>query len=57
MEQMSDFQTAVLGRTGLRVVRLGVSASYEVPAGAVERTYEHGVLPVRPSGVLQRKET
>jgi len=40
---MTDFQTAVLGRTGLRVGRLGVSASYGVPTGAVERAYERGV--------------
>ena len=33
----------VLGRTGLRVGRLGVAASYGVPAGAVERAFEQGV--------------
>ncbi len=33
----------VLGRTGLRVGRLGVSASYGVPAAAVERAFEQGV--------------
>jgi aryl-alcohol dehydrogenase-like predicted oxidoreductase len=43
MEQMTDFQAAVLGRTGLRVGRLGVSASYGVPTGAVEHAYESGV--------------
>lgn len=32
-----------LGRTGLRVGRLGVSASYGVPAAAVERAFEQGV--------------
>ena len=33
----------VLGRTGLRVGRLGVAASYGVPAAAVERAFEEGV--------------
>jgi aryl-alcohol dehydrogenase-like predicted oxidoreductase len=33
----------VLGRTGLEVGRLGVSASYGVPAAAVERAFEQGV--------------
>jgi len=37
------FRTAILGRSGLRVGRIGVSASYGVPAGAVERAFEHGV--------------
>ena len=37
------FQHATLGRTGLRVGRLGVAASYGVPAAAVERAFEHGV--------------
>ncbi len=37
------FEQAVLGRTGLRVGRLGVSASYGVPAAAVERAFERGV--------------
>jgi aryl-alcohol dehydrogenase-like predicted oxidoreductase len=36
-------ETRVLGRTGLRVGRLGVSASYGVPAAAVERAFEQGV--------------
>lgn len=40
---VADFQTATLGRTGLRVGRLGVSASYGVPADAVLRACEHGV--------------
>jgi len=37
------FETAILGRTGLRVGRLGISASYGVPADAVERAFERGV--------------
>ncbi|MBZ5624405.1 MAG: aldo/keto reductase [Acidobacteriia bacterium] len=32
-----------LGRTGLEVGRLGVAASYGVPASAVERAFEQGV--------------
>jgi aryl-alcohol dehydrogenase-like predicted oxidoreductase len=38
-----EFQRTMLGRTGLRVGRLGVSASYGVPAAAVERAFEQGV--------------
>lgn len=37
------FESRVLGRTGVSVGRLGVSASYGVPAAAVERAFEHGV--------------
>jgi aryl-alcohol dehydrogenase-like predicted oxidoreductase len=33
----------VLGRTGLEVGRLGVAASYGVPAAAIERAFERGV--------------
>lgn len=33
----------VLGRTGLRVGRIGIGASYGVPAAAVEKAFEHGV--------------
>ncbi len=36
-------ETRILGRTGLRVGRMGVSAGYGVPTAAVERAYEHGV--------------
>jgi aryl-alcohol dehydrogenase-like predicted oxidoreductase len=39
----NTFETAVLGRTGLRVGRLGVAASYGVPTDAVERAFERGV--------------
>ena len=37
------FGHTVLGATGLRVGRLGVAASYGVPAAAVEAAFEHGV--------------
>jgi len=37
------FEPTVLGRTGLPVGRMGISASYGVPAAAVERAFEHGV--------------
>lgn len=33
----------VLGRTGLKVSRLGIAASYGVPAAAVESAFERGV--------------
>jgi len=42
-EQTGTFTETVLGRTGLRVGRLGVSASYGVPAAAVEQAFERGV--------------
>lgn len=37
------FEPKVLGRTGLRAGRVGVAASYGVPAVAVERAFECGV--------------
>lgn len=37
------FDRATLGRTGLNVGRLGISASYGVPAAAVEEAVEYGV--------------
>ena len=37
------FEPRVLGRTGLLAGRLGVAASYGVPAAAVERAFERGV--------------
>jgi aryl-alcohol dehydrogenase-like predicted oxidoreductase len=42
-EAGKTFQRATLGRTGLRVGRLGVASSYGVPAVAVERAFEQGV--------------
>ena len=36
-------QTRTLGRTGLEVGRLGMAASFGVPAAAVERAFERGV--------------
>jgi len=38
-----SFEARTLGRTGLRVGPLGVSASYGVPGAAVERAFERGV--------------
>ena len=38
-----SFGRRVLGRTGLEVGRLGISASYGVPGDAVERAFERGV--------------
>ncbi len=37
------FQSTLLGSTSLRVGRLGVAASYGVPARAVEQAFEQGV--------------
>jgi len=39
----ATFGNTVLGATGLHVCRLGVAASYGVPAAAVEAAFEHGV--------------
>jgi len=39
----SSFERALLGRTGLEVGRLGISASYGVPGEAVERAFDRGV--------------
>jgi aryl-alcohol dehydrogenase-like predicted oxidoreductase len=38
-----SFDRATLGRTGLEVGRLGISAGYGVPTHAVERAFEQGV--------------
>jgi len=40
---MTTFERTTLGRTGMAVGRLGISASYGVPAAAVERAFEQGV--------------
>ena len=40
---MIDWSRAVLGRTGREVGRLGISATYGVPASGVELAFEHGV--------------
>jgi len=37
------FETRALGRTGLSVGRMGIAASYGVPAAAVERAFDHGI--------------
>jgi aryl-alcohol dehydrogenase-like predicted oxidoreductase len=41
--QHAGFGPRLLGRTGLTVGAMGISASYGVPAAAVERAFEHGV--------------
>jgi len=38
-----NFERTTLGRTGLQVARLGISASYGVPGDALERAFERGV--------------
>ena len=46
METQSDnWARRVLGRTGIAVSRLGLAASYGVPAAAIESASERG--PVR----------
>lgn len=37
------FEPIILGRTGLKVGRLGISAGYGVPADAIEEAFEQGV--------------
>jgi aryl-alcohol dehydrogenase-like predicted oxidoreductase len=39
----TNFERRILGRTGLRVGRLGISSSYGVPGDALERAFERGV--------------
>ena len=41
--QSGNFERRILGRTGLEVGRLGISASYGVPGDALERAFERGV--------------
>ncbi|MGA2984331.1 MAG: aldo/keto reductase [Terriglobia bacterium] len=41
--ESTSFERRVLGRTGLEVGRLGISASYGVPGDALERAFERGV--------------
>lgn len=43
MDGDKSFQSTLLGSTGLRVGRMGVAASYGVPARAVEQAFEQGV--------------
>jgi len=43
MSAPTAFEPALLGRTGLRVARLGMGSSYGVPAPAVERAFDLGV--------------
>jgi aryl-alcohol dehydrogenase-like predicted oxidoreductase len=38
-----DFRSALLGRTGRPVTRLGLSASYGVPGEALERAFDQGL--------------
>jgi len=35
-------EQAILGRTGLKVARLGVASGYWVPAAAIEEAVERG---------------
>jgi len=37
------FESTILGRTGLKVGRFGLSAAYGTPARAVEEAFDHGV--------------
>ncbi len=39
---MEDFKERILGRTGLKVGRLGIAASYGAPAEAFEEAFEKG---------------
>lgn len=41
--QFGGFERRVLGRTGRQVSRLGIAASYGVPAAAVESAFERGL--------------
>ena len=39
---MSSGEQVVLGRTGLKVGRLGIASGYEAPAAAIEEAFERG---------------
>lgn len=39
---MDEFRERLLGKTGLKVGRLGVAASYGAPAEAIEEAFDHG---------------
>ena len=39
---MGEYRESILGRTGLRVGRLGLAASYGAPAEAFEEAFEKG---------------
>ena len=39
---MDDYRESILGRTGLRVGRLGLAGSYGAPAEAFEEAFEKG---------------
>jgi aryl-alcohol dehydrogenase-like predicted oxidoreductase len=43
MRAQQEFRPRVLGRTGLTVGAMGISASYGVPTAGVEEAFEHGV--------------
>jgi predicted aldo/keto reductase-like oxidoreductase len=49
-----DWSHAILGRTGREVCRLGISASYGVPARSVEMAFERGVNYIY-FGTLRRR--
>lgn len=51
---MNFREPVVLGRTGLKVSRLGIGASYGVPARAVERAYHEQGINVFYWGSLRR---
>jgi len=36
------FEPTILGRTGLKVGRIGISAAYGAPANAIEEAFERG---------------
>lgn len=37
-----SFESTILGRTGLKVGRIGISGAYGAPANAIEEAFEHG---------------
>ena len=43
MSNAASIESRVLGRTGLKVSRIGISSSYGIPGDALERAFERGV--------------
>ena len=55
---MTGFDTQIkLGRTGLKVGRLGISSSYGTPAGAIEEAFERGCNYFTWGGFLRRRSS
>ena len=55
MAETRSFERSVLGSTGLEVTRLGLAASYGIPADAVERRGHRRVMHSREFRAAEKK--